>query len=79
MRNSKTKIIFDCLLDWYGETWNHAELLDIAQYIIIHKTNEFEDILKILNKNMGDCVEDGELDGLAMEISEKLEKAEVGQ
>lgn len=73
----KIDIIFNCLLDWYGITWNHAELMDIAQYVALRNSNEFEDILNGLNEQMGDSVEDGELDGLAMEISEQLQEHET--
>lgn len=71
---TRFEIIKKHLIDWYGITWGIEDLEDIAQYIALYETNDFEDILNLLNNQMGDGVEDGELDALAMEISEELEE-----
>lgn len=74
MKKNKIKIIKNCLIEWYGQTWQDEELGDIAQYVASYSTNDFASILNRLNEQMGDCIEDGELDGLALEIIENLEQ-----
>lgn len=67
-------IVLDLLTDWYGLTWSENELMNIAQYVSSVADTDMNSILDALNSQMGDSVEDGELDGLAMEIFEEWEK-----